>query len=75
MNSKQRRKAYRAMPKPGTKVTITRRSGAEKIATVIGLSMLFPQGSPCRGSVPSTNRILVQYPNGGLGSIRLSRIA
>lgn len=79
MNSKQRRKAYRAMPKVGTAVTITSKaSGKQRHGVVVGRVISFPYEHPKsekRRSKFDTARIQVLLDRGGMCNPLLSTIS
>lgn len=75
MNSKQRRKAYRAMPKPGAIVSWRRRSGQIVSAVAVGpMPAGLGQWNEERGNVPNVLRLRVEHPNGGFSHPLLSRL-
>lgn len=68
MNSAQRRKAYRAMPKVGTRVTWTSKSGRVRVGTVEChfeyRSESFGQFNYERLNVPCVQRLRVRMDSG-----------
>lgn len=58
MNSKQRRKAYRKLPQPGTVVIWTTKHGQEKKGIVVGPSPAYMREEP--GGKPSVHRVRIQ---------------
>ena len=82
MNSKQRRQAYRAMPKAGTKVTwISKVSGKVRSGVVVGPSFLHTGDHPkawlCEGSIRSklsTGRMAIRMAAGSVSHILVSAI-
>ncbi|MBR8234219.1 MULTISPECIES: hypothetical protein [unclassified Burkholderia] len=75
MNARQRRKAYRAMPHEGERVTWTTQSGRVKAATVEGRKEWFHgQWNEERLNVPCVRRVRVRFDTGGYAHPLVSRL-
>lgn len=65
MNSRQRRKEYRAMPKAGTRVEWTSKSGIVRSGIAVGPMPIFrDQWNEERRNVPNVRRLRVQLGSG-----------
>lgn len=76
MNSKQRRKVYRSMPRPGTVIHWKRRNGSTARETVVGL---VPPGPPGqwngeRARVPNVHRVAVETGSYGSAHVKVTAI-
>lgn len=78
MNSKQRRKAYRSMPKPGTAVRWKSGvTGKVREAIAVGPSAVHVNEHPCAWetrATPSTSRVAVRMAGGSLCHILTSKL-
>lgn len=76
MNSKQRRKVYRSMPRPGTVIHWKRRNGSTARGIVVGL---VPPGPPAqwngeRARVPNVHRVAVETGSYGAAHVKVTAI-
>ncbi|WP_155648657.1 hypothetical protein [Burkholderia pseudomultivorans] len=75
MNARQRRKAYRAMPQDGQRVTWATQSGRIKAATVESRKEWFHgQWNEERLNVPCVHRVRVRFDTGGHAHPLVSRL-